>query len=96
MVESKSSNCLCGEMLQLHASVGGTWIDDQWFCGECLTKMATKTIKLEERLGREIKRLGIELDDVKRARQTVLRQNVVARLIGERSGLKFVLKILKG
>lgn len=89
MVEYKKIECLCGEMI--HTSVGGTWIDKQWLCGKCLTKMATKAMRLEKRLEREIKRLDVELVNVKRERQTVLRQNVVSRLEGERSGLKLAL-----
>ncbi len=93
MSESTKILCLCGKTLR--ASVGMVWVDKQWHCADCLTKMATKVMRLEKKLRREIERLTAEIGDVKRARQTVLRQNVVARLIGERSGLKFVLKILK-
>lgn len=97
MVEYKKVECLCGGMI--HTRIGGTWIDDQWLCGECLTKMATKAMRLEKRLGREIERceiekLDVELGNVKGVKQTVLRQNVISRLEGERSGLKFALVAL--
>ena len=91
MIESRKIKCLCGKTLR--ASVGGSWVNEQWLCGECLVKFATRTMKLEERLRHDVKVIDVKLKI--ECGKMALDQITIAYSEGKRDGLKFVLSMLK-
>jgi len=98
MVEYKKVECLCGEMI--HTSVWGTWVDDQWFCGECLVKAVSKNKKTitkieEEIIGIEESLLITQNNGTRNLREHENKIKLVGFGKGELRGLRFALGLLK-